>query len=168
MERELTDFKGYIINDSGDNEKTLFSKRFNKWVKPIMKSTGYYEFHLYQKCKRTHKTIHRLIAETFIPNPENLPCVDHINGDKTDNRVENLRWCTSKDNNNYDVYISRKQNHPNLSKKVYQYTENNILIKIWASTMEAQRNGFDNTKISRCCLGKQKTHKGYKWSYKPL
>ena len=164
MEKEIKDFERYIVYDDG----RVWSKWKKEFLKPILKDTGYYEVQLWKKCKRTHKPIHKLVAEAFIPNPENKPCIDHKNGDRTDNRVENLRWCTQPENNNFEVYRSRQKNNPIKSKIVYQYTLDGELVNVWPSTMEAQRNGFDNSKIGKCCLGKQLTHKGYKWSYIPL
>ena len=68
--------------------------------KPYPNSKGYLMVGLYKNSQRTHYLIHRLVAEAFIPNPNNLPCIDHINTIKTDNRVENLRWCSYKENMN--------------------------------------------------------------------
>lgn len=61
---------------------------------------GYLKTNLYKNGQRKLHSVHRLVAEAFIPNPSNLPCIDHINTIKTDNRVENLRWCTNKENSN--------------------------------------------------------------------
>lgn len=71
-----------------------------KPIKPYLTLKGYLIVDLYKNSQRTHYLIHRLIAEAFIPNPNNLPCIDHINTIRTDNRVENLRWCSCKENMN--------------------------------------------------------------------
>lgn len=68
--------------------------------KAYLHSNGYLMADLFKNGQGTHYLIHRLVAEAFIPNPKNLPCIDHINTIKTDNRVENLRWCSHKENMN--------------------------------------------------------------------
>ena len=68
--------------------------------KPFLNNKGYLMVDLHKNGIRKHHSVHRLVAEAFIPNPDNKPCIDHINTDRTDNRVENLRWCTYSENNN--------------------------------------------------------------------
>ncbi len=80
----------YIIYSDG----RIFGVKRNKFIKPSMEKSGYVRI-----CvdKKTHR-IHRLVAEAFIPNPNNLPEVNHINKDKSDNKIENLEWCTHRQN----------------------------------------------------------------------
>ncbi len=142
----------------------------------ILKSScdkyGYLRVVLCVNRKQTACSIHRLVAKTFIPNPDNLPCVNHKDEVKTNNRVENLEWCTAEYNINYGTHNERIKktltNRKDMSKKVYQYDVQGNLIKVWVSTRECERNGYNQTHISSCCLGKRKTHKGYIWSYKPI
>lgn len=112
--------------------------------------------------------IHRLVAQTFIPNPENKPYIDHINCNPSDNRVENLRWATQKENINNPLSIKKmfsKNNHS--SKQVIQYTKTGEFLKVWNSTMDIEREmRISNVCISNCCLNKQKTAGGFIWKYK--
>lgn len=130
------------------------------------------------------KKVHRLVAEAFIPNTDNLPQVNHKNEDKTLNIVENLEWCTQAYNDNYGTRNERMRNNllnrKDLSKIVYQYTLNGELIAIYPSSAEAARElGVNPTGIRNCIKGKQfdyRTNKwvnitqsnGYKWSLNPL
>lgn len=139
-----------------------------KILKQYLKDSEYLEVQFYNCGTKEHKFVHKLVAEAFIPNPNNYKVVDHIDGNTKNNKIENLRWCTQQQNNNFDLYKEHQTNNPLKSKIVYQYTLDGKLVKIWPSTMEAERNGFDSSKISKCCRGIQKTHKGYKWSYIPL
>ena len=88
-----------------------------KLKKAYLISTGYLMVDLCKNGQRTHYLIHRLLAEAFIPNPNNLPCIDHINTIKTDNRVENLRWCSYKENSNNPLTREHNKNRP---KEVYE------------------------------------------------
>ena len=83
----------YIIHSDG----RVWSVRRKKFLKPGINSGGYKLVKLNNKCYN----IHRLVAEAFIPNPNNLQMVNHINSDKTDNRIENLEWVTARDNTNH-------------------------------------------------------------------
>lgn len=121
-------------------------------------------------CEKEILTIavHRIIAELFIPNPENKPEVDHISGDKNDNSVWNLRWATSLENRNNPNTNIKYINNPKQSQQIYQYTLDGELVAIYPSKHEAARAGFDRKTINKCLKGLQKQHKGYIWSYIPL
>lgn len=136
------------------------------------------------KCKdgKLHPfKIHRIIAELFCKVPEHLKDmplekldVDHINGDRQDNRASNLRWCTRKENSNFDLTKeARSISHKNISvpnrwKKVNQYTLEGKLIKEWESIKSASiaTNTLPSS-ITSCCRGNFKTANGYIWKYKP-
>lgn len=97
---DIKNFDNYQITDDG----RVWSKKTNKYLKPSKDRRGYYfVFIRDNNGKYMNKRIHRLIAEAFIPNPDNKQYIDHINTIKTDNRICNLRWCTLKENNNNPI-----------------------------------------------------------------
>lgn len=156
------DFYGYEVNSNGE----IISKRFNRPLKQTIHSNGYVGVTLYINDKPIQYTIHRLIAELFIPNPDNKPCVDHINGDKTNNNVSNLRWTTYEENNNNEITKQRQRNSTK-NKSVNQYTLDGIFIQTFKSIKEAEIiTGCDHSRISACCNGKRKKTGGFKWTYK--
>lgn len=114
--------------------------------------------------------VHRLVAECFIPDQNNYETIDHINRIKTDNRVENLRWANhSMQIKNRGKYEVPKNNAK--SKKVLMIDPiTDKVIKVWESTQECQRNGFDSGNVAKCCNNKYtekspNIYKGYKWQY---
>lgn len=121
---------------------------------------------MYKEGVRKTAKVHRLVAETFIPNPENKPCINHISGIKTNNRVDNLEWCTYEENN---IHAVKNGLHKSLfykenprSKKVICIETNEIFKTI---TEASKKYNIHNSNISACCRGKQQIAGGYHWKY---
>ena len=155
-------------------------KRFLKGrvLKPSKDRGGYLYVLLYKNGNRKTYKVHRLVAQAFLPNPNNLPEVNHIDENKENNKVcsgmVNLEWCTTKYNLNYGTRNKRSSdarrgvyNNPKKSDIVLQMTLDYVIIKEWASVRECGRNGFDQSTISKCCNNKYgsqgNVYKGYRW-----
>lgn len=142
-------------------------------LKKILKSIGYEQVGLGKRGVMRCELVHRLVAEAFLPNPLNKPQVNHKNGVKHDNRLENLEWATSSENglHAYRVLgvvpqqLGKFGEHHSTSKAVIQKTLDGKTVKRWGAAMDAVRTGFDSSSITRCCQGKYKSHKGYVWEY---
>lgn len=151
-----------------------------KILKQSKNADGYLQVSLFQK-KNVSKTyrVHRLVAEAFISNHENKSIVDHINGERTDNRVENLRWVSQKENINNPITLGRmskskigtklseevkeiiKLTH---SKPILQYDMYGNFIREWESASQAGRElGIDSTSIREVCNGNYRHAGFYVW-----
>ena len=136
---------------------------------PIDNGTGYLKIQLWKNGKPKTCLVHRLVAQTFIPNPENKPEVNHIDEDKTNNRVDNIEWKSPKENSNHGTRnerIAKANTNGIRSKRVLQLSLSGELIREWDSASECGRNGFSQGNVSECCQGKRKTHKGFRFMYK--
>lgn len=141
----------------------------------ILKSSndkdGYKQINLRKNgVYKTYK-VHRLIAQSFIPNPNNLPQVNHKDEDKANNNVDNLEWCTNYYNNHYGTARERMAkaqiNRKDLSKPVLQFDKNENLLNEYPSIIEgARKTGIDVGGICRVCRGNLKSAGGFVWKYK--
>lgn len=179
----------YEVSNLG-NVRSLNYRHTNtiKSLSLSLSKYGYFQVNLWKNCKGKVLAVHRLVAEAFVPNPNNKPEIDHINTIKTDNTVwfnedgsinyekTNLRWVTKKENMNNPLTIKDlskirigNENAKSIYRTVLQYTKNGKLIKEWTSMNSAARE----LKISRsgiwsCCNGRNrcKSYGGYVWRYK--
>ena len=151
---------------------------------PSKRKDGYFQVGLRKNKKTKTCLVHRLVAETFLENPEGKPFINHkIEGDegKTMNMVifnedgsvdeekSTIEWATYKENNDYGTRnerVSKAMTNGKLSKPVLQLSIDGELIREWPSIMECARNGFNQSHVCLCCNGKQKTYKGFRFMYK--
>ena len=167
--------RSWNFRDYG-NGKVQVVKSKEKILKNTISKCGYMQARLSKNNKHGLKAVHRLVAKAFIPNPENKPQVNHIDGNKQNNRVDNLEWCNNSENQLHawklglqTPYWKGKFGKDHIqSKKVMQYDKNKNLIKIWDSVNEASKTlNIDDASISRCCLHYKYRHTagGFIWEY---
>lgn len=159
MEEIYKDIEGYAglyqISNHGNVKSFHTSKE--KILKPVKDKDGYLFVGLYKQGKhKKHYKVHRLVAKAFIENPDNLPVVNHKDEDKTNNKVDNLEYCTAEYNINYGTRNQR------ISKRVLCIETG----KIYQSGKQVERElGFFSSYISSACNGKLKQAYGYTWRY---
>lgn len=160
--KDIEGYEGlYQVSNLG-NVKSLNYKHTGKErvLKTAKDKDNYLVVGLYKEAKlKTHR-VHRLVAQSFIPNSKNLPQINHKDEDKTNNCVENLEFCDRKYNCNFGT---RNQRVAESNSKRVLCVENGV---VYSSTMEVQRQlGFSNGNISSACNGKLKTAYGFHWCY---
>lgn len=139
-----------------------------RMLKHAVDRNGYARVYLTKYGKTKSKLVHRLVAEAFIPNPDNLPEVNHKDENKLNNSVDNLEWCTHKYNSNYGTRVSKiiPKTIDKTRKPVNQYDLNGNLIKTWYSMNEASGTlNITQQNISKCCKGQRQKAGGYVWKY---
>lgn len=164
-------YPNYMVSNMGRVKSLNYNKTGKeKLLKPSKQNCNYLMITLSNNGKRKMFLIHRLVADAFIPNPDNLPQVNHKDEDKTNNCATNLEYCDRKYNINWGTGVKRSakyRTNGKCSKAVLQYDLVGNFIKEFPSLKEVQRQlGYDTGSISNCCRGKAKTSGGYKWRYK--
>ena len=154
-------FEGlYGISDSGQ----VWSCRKHRSLKPTIDRYGYEKVVLSKDGKAFYRTVHRLVAEAFIPNPNNLTTVNHINEDKTDNRVDNLEWLSIADNDNHGTRNERMADAKS-KLPVEQILSDGSTVRYKGVKDASRKTGINRCCIALCCKGTRKTAGGYKWRY---
>ena len=165
--RPIAGYKGlYEISDFGRVRSLNYNHTGRTQVlKAGMNTQGYLFVCLYKDGKHKLYTVHRLVAQAFLANPDNMPEVNHIDECKTNNAVSNLEWCTRAYNINYGTGIARRA-AASKSKPVQQFSKDGTFVAVWPSTIEARRQtGINESHICACCKGKLHTAGGYRWLY---
>ncbi|MEX0416814.1 NUMOD4 domain-containing protein [Bacillus sp. C30] len=175
--KDMIGYEGdYKVSNSGD----VFSVKSDKIMKPFQTKSGYLIVNLLKNKKRKNYRVHRLVAIHFLTNTDNKTDVNHINGNKKDNHIENLEWCTHSENirHSWDMGLREKSRevsrktvskaHLANRKKVAQYSLEGELVNVFDSVTDAYKHLNKNIKngtIAACCKGESKTAYGYRWEY---
>lgn len=154
--------KRYIINDIGEILSLHWSGTDSiKNITPSITKDGYYKVSLTHNGKLKTFLVHQLVAQTFISNPKNYKIINHKDGNKLNNSVENLEWCTQKENVRHAV----KHGLCN-TRKVAQYDLYGNYISDFKSITDAsKKTNINKTSIGKVCRLEEKTAGGYIWKY---
>lgn len=135
-----------------------------KVLKAYKTDNGYFHIFLSKNGKQKQFLIHRLVADTFLKNPNNLKEVNHIDGNKGNNKIDNLEWCTRKQNVHH--FFNSNQRNCTKPKSVVQYDLQGNKINVFKSIREASKKvNIDAHYIIYCCKGIKKTALNYIWKY---
>lgn len=150
----------YTIDEYGN----IYDCEKQKYLKQFDNGFGYKYVMLVRNGKYMQYKVHRLVAEAFVPNPQNKPFVNHKDCNRSNNCFVNLEWCTQKENINYSQKVNSSYNDRN--KEVQQFDKNNKLIATYKSISDASRiTGIKISSISYSANGQRKTGGGYIWRF---
>lgn len=179
--QQIKEYPDYFVDEDGN----VYSKTYHPIrnrnknlirIHPQKRKDGYLIVHIKNENGYVVKYVHRLVAETFITNKNKLPAVNHIDGNKVNNSVSNLEWCTYSENNTHAYQIlgrkapwkNKKGSDFPLSKAVLQIKNGKIIAEFGGVREASRKTGLNNSGISACCRGSTKySHVGgYQWKYK--
>jgi len=178
IRKPVKGFPGYMVYEDGRIYST-FKQRF---LNPVRLSTGYDRVELFNENGSKQLLVHRIVADAFIPNPSNYPCINHKDEIKHNNHVSNLEWCTYKYNVNYGTCQKKRKEHTDYKsdtriktaiengkkcgKPVKCLDSDKNEIGVYLSAMDAQRKtGIRNQHIIESCKNKSRRAGGYYWEY---
>lgn len=153
--RDIKNYENYEVSNLGR------VRRNGKILRPFKDKDGYLLVVLSKNGIRKTVRVHRLVALSFLPNPNKYPQINHKDEDKANNTVDNLEWCTHEYNNNYGTRNER------LSKPVLQFDLQGNFLREWPSTAKVEEEtGMDHSNISKCCSGNRSSAGGFVWRFK--
>lgn len=159
--KEISGFERYLVNSVGQIYDTKNKKNICQWIDNV----GYYQCNLYDKDgKKYYKRVHRIVAETFIPNPNNYQQVNHINGNKRNNSIDNLEWTTNSKNtqHGYDnnLYKFKSRSYP-----INVYDKNGIYLTTYKSIRSLCKDLKLNRKTVTSILKHEKITNNYNYLF---
>lgn len=173
-------FPDYYITENGDIYSRYSAYKHNPQGKiyklnpGVDKTNGYIRVMLFKEGKKYKKYVHRLLAETFLPNPENKPCINHKNGIRHDNRLSNIEWCSYAENTQhaFKVLGHKGSRFGKFGKEcpgtkiVLQIKDGKVIARFYGILEAERETGIQFKNISAVCRGKRKHAGGYSWTYK--
>lgn len=173
--KKIQDYPNYQVSNLG-NVKRKYKNGKEKILKNCFDKDKYFIVCMSEKNKKTTKRVNILVAKAFIPNPNNYPIINHINGIKTDNRTENLEWCTYSHNSKeaYRIglckptkyFLGKFGKESSKAKKIVQKDLKGNVINYFYGALEANRKtNINQANINSCCNGNRKTAGGYVWKF---
>ena len=156
--KPIPNYEGFYEASNTGKVRSIY--RYKRILKPRISNTGYERVDLFKNKSRKQFSVHRLVAMTFVNNPDAKPFVNHKDENKTNNSVSNLEWC----DNRYNSYYGTKD--VKMCKRVCQYGKDGAYIATFRSAHQAaEAIGLSVSSISAAALGKLKTAGGFVWQY---
>lgn len=157
--KQYLDYDNYLIYPDG----RIYSKRTKDFMSCYLNPVGYYTVGFSKDGERSRFYVHRLVAECFVPNPQNLPEVNHIDENKLNNHVDNLEWCSREYNCSYGTRSKKIGEKCGKSVEMLDLKTGEVL-QTFSSMAEASRQtGINRNGISMVCNGHRKMAGGYGW-----
>lgn len=174
--KDVVGYEGsYLISSHGRVVSFFVSKTITRHIQKVLKQRVNklyrYPTVVLKDCDGNYHShfVHRLVAEAFIPNPDNKSYIDHIDTNNSNNRVENLRWCTQSENLRNPITRSRrigvKRNMIAHNRRAVVQFQNGVALRTFDCIEDTRVNGFTPNCVCRCCTGEISHHKGFQWKY---
>lgn len=164
--KSIKGFDDYFINKNGQVKSTKRCRGTQERIlKPSKNQQGYITYNLMRGGKVFRKPLHRLLMETFIPNKDNLPCINHIDGNILNNSLDNLEWCTYGYNEKEAYRLGLKQSRIK-PKQVVQLSKDYKIENVFESVQQIEKTlGYSSGNVVQVCNKKRKSAYGYIWRY---
>lgn len=158
----ISGYPGYFVTSDGK----IYSLKYKnpRQLKTHINRGGYERVGLCRNGKQKLFLVHDIVANAFVPNPDNKPYVNHKDENKLNNVVDNLEWCTVSENNNYGTRLTRIAESK--KKKIVQLDLFGNVVRVWNSQTDAAKGlGLDCKNINQCLRNKRKRCGGFEWRY---